>query len=53
MKNVLLALAVLLSTASCTRRVYWPQGHYRRAAVPVRPLPPTQTLGYAQFTTSC
>lgn len=36
MRNLLFFFA-LLSATSCTQRVYWPQGHYHRAAVPAAP----------------
>lgn len=35
--RILFFLLILLSAASCAPRIYWPQGHYHRAAVPAAP----------------
>lgn len=47
--RTLLFLLLLLSAASCAPRVYWPQGHYHRAAIPATaPADPIARAAYIQ-----
>jgi hypothetical protein len=46
MRLTAILLGLLLSVTSCAPRVYWPQGHYHRAALPPAPTNPAARAAY-------
>jgi len=48
MRLATILLGLLLSAASCAPRVYWPQGHYHRAALPPAPTDPVARAAYVR-----